>query len=130
MASAGAEASGLPATTFNAAGLNAKTVPHPVPANIDTVYVNGEVLHATQQVPGVSQAAGTRSWPLAPTDYRNQVLTGGAASLARAGPIGAIIAGSALAARAISLHMMSAVDSALAARRAGVDQSFLANGCQ
>ncbi len=129
MASAGAEASGLPATTFNAAGLDAHTVPHPVPANIDAVYVQGEVLHGVNSLPGAPAAAATRTWPLAPIDYRNQALTGAADGLAAAGPLGAMIAGGALATRAVSLHMMSAVDSAMAARRAEVGRALVANGC-
>jgi hypothetical protein len=61
MASAASRASGLPATTFNAAGLNARTVPHPVASNIDAIYVKGEPLHGLNKLPVSPDAAATRS---------------------------------------------------------------------
>ena len=123
MASAGAEASGLPATTFNAAGLNANTVPHPVPANIDAVYVDGEALHASQSIPGMPKSAATTTWPLAPTDYVAQ------GAVIGSGAFGPYAAGAALAIRGVLLHMMGAVNNALAHKRAGVESSLRANGC-
>ena len=70
MASAGAEASGLPTTTLNAAGLNAATVPHPVPADIEAVYVKGEPLRSSQYLADwIPKSAATRTLPLAPADH-------------------------------------------------------------
>nr|WP_233140381.1 PAAR domain-containing protein [Acetobacter sp. DsW_063] len=67
MAAAAARATGRPAVTYNAAGLNAKTVPHPVGDNIDDVYVRGEILHTSQAIiPKIPTAAGSRHWPLNP----------------------------------------------------------------
>ncbi len=123
MASAGAEASGLPATTFNAAGLNAKTVPHPVPANIDAIYVKGEILRASQSLPLMPKSAATQTWPLDPTDYKTQAIVAGTII---APPI---VRGAALAVRAGLLHMMGAVDSALAQKRADVERALAKNGC-
>ena len=129
MASAGSEASGLPATTFNAAGLNANTVPHPVASNIDAVYVKGEVLHDVNSATGVP-AAATRTWPLAATDTRNRLLAGAGVGLSPlAGPYAPLVAGGAVAARAVSLHLMGAVDASMAARRAALDKALIANGC-
>lgn len=70
MASAGARVSGLPATTFNAAGLNMKTVPHPVASYIDAVYVKGEPLHGLNTLPVSLDAVATRTWPLEPPSLR------------------------------------------------------------
>ena len=123
MASAGAEASGLPATTFNAAGLNAKTVPHPVPSDIDAVYVRGEALRASQSIPGMPKSAATRIWPLEPADRPHQ-----AAVLALT-LLGPLAAGAGLATRSAMLHMMDAMNAALAIKQANIAKALVTNGC-
>ena len=128
MASAGAEASGLPATTFNAAGLNAQTVPHPVHADIDAVYVQGEVLRATQSVPGMPRSAATRTWPLPPAGLRagldNPSWKVEAASALRASRIGAL-----MAIASVLLHFMDNVDVALAQKRTAILKALRDNRC-
>lgn len=123
MASAGSAASGLPATTFNAAGLNARTVPHPMPSSIDAVYVEGEILRASQSIPGMPKSAATRTWPLKPADRSRQM-----AVLALA-PLGPIAIGAGIATRSGLLHMMGAVDAALAMKQSNVAKALVANGC-
>lgn len=123
MASAGAEASGLPATTYNAAGLHANTVPHPVSANIDAVYVKGEPLRASQSIPGTPKSAATRTWPLDAADYQRQ------AELKQKASHNFFEYAGALASRSIALHGMDSVEAALAVRRAGVARALIENGC-
>lgn len=128
MASAGAEASGLPATTFNAAGLNAKTVPHPVPSDIDAVYVEGEPLRASQSIPGMPKSAATRTWPLAPpslsTAASDPHMKVKASAALQASSVGALVATG-----KVLLHFMDNVNASLAQRRADVERSLIANGC-
>ena len=124
MASAASEASGLPATTFNAAGLNARTVPHPVPSNIDAIYVKGEILRASQSIPAMPKSAATRTWPLDAADYWKQ------AAVVALTPLGPWALGAGIAVRSGMLHMMGAVDDALAQKRASVAQSLIDNGCE
>lgn len=123
MASAGAEASGLPATTYNAAGLHANTVPHPVPANIDAVYVKGEPLRASQSIPGTPKSAATQTWPLDAADYQRQ------RQIADDAINHPFRVPGELATRVIALHGMDSVEAALAARRAGVAAALVANAC-
>lgn len=124
MSSAGAVASGLPATTFNAAGLAAHTVPHPVSADIQAVYVKGEPLRASQSLASwIPKSAATRTLPLAPADYAAQK------KIADAFHHGPIAGGAALANRTIGLHLMPAVIAALAQKRAGVERALVVNGC-
>ncbi len=123
MASAGATASGLPATTFNAAGLNAKTVPHPVATNIDAVYVKGEPVRGIQSLPFSPDSAATKDWPLEPADRAHQL-----AVLALI-PLGPLAVGGGLAIRNLLLHMMTAVDAAIAQKRAETERALSTNGC-
>ena len=123
MASAASETSGLPATTFNPAGLNARKATHPLSSNIDEVYVKGEALHESQAIPGMPKSAATRTWPLEPADGLNQT------AVAALKPFGGSAVGAALAVRGGMLHMMSAVNSALAMKNASVAKALVANGC-
>ena len=129
MASAGSQASGLPATTFNPAGLHARTVPHPVAANIDEVYVKGEPLHGLNTMPVAPDAVATRIWPLDPPSLRS------AASdprwKVRAGwrPLRSIHIGANVALNDVLLHMMDNVDASLSQRRRQIDRSLQQNGC-
>ncbi|WP_375242770.1 hypothetical protein [Sphingomonas parapaucimobilis] len=128
MASAGSRVSGLPATTFNPAGLHAKTVPHPVAANIDEVYVKGEPLHGLNAMPVAPDAAATRTWPLDPPSLRS------AASdprwKVRAGwrPLRSIHAGGNIAVIDVPFHMMDNVDASLSQRRRQINRSLQKNG--
>jgi len=70
LASAASRASGNPATTFNAAGLNPLTILRGdemhLGSDIDAVYVQGEVLTSVQQSLPLPEASATRSIPLPP----------------------------------------------------------------
>lgn len=124
MSSAGAAASGLPASTLNAAGLAAHTVPLPVPADIQAVYVEGEPLRASQSLASwIPKSAATRTLPLAPADYAAQK------KIADAFHEGPRAVGAALVNRTIGLHLMPAVFAALAQKRAGVERALVASGC-
>ena len=126
MASAGAEASGLPATTFNAAGLNAKTVPHPVPADIDAIYVRGEPLRGSQWI--TPNSAATQTWPLDPPSLRNAWNDPRWKVRVSAG-LRAPLLGASVAIGKVLLHFMDNVDAALAQKRAGVERRLAKNGC-
>ena len=129
MASAGSRASGLPATTFNPAGLNAKTVPHPVTSDIDEVYVKGEPLHGLNTLPIAPDAAATRVWPLDPPSLRS------AASdprwKVRAGwrPLRSVHVGANVALNDVLLHLMDNVDASLSQHRREIEKSLAKNGC-
>ena len=123
MASAGSEASGLPATTFNAAGLNAKTVPHPVDSQMDAVYVKGDILHASQAIPLMPRSAATRVWPLDPARSGRDPAVAAAAALAYAD------VGANHAVRSVLLHLMGNVEASLAQKRAGVERALAKNNC-
>lgn len=127
-ASAGAKASGLPATTFNAAGLHARTVPHPVSTNIDAVYVRGEPLRTLQRTPGIPQAAATLTWPLDPpsrkwasNDPSSKVKMSSNLRATQAGLLAAIGNG--------MLHMMDNVEAALAQRRTELESELRKEAC-
>lgn len=124
MASAAARATGLPATTFNAAGLHANTVPHPVHAEIDAVYVKGEVLRRTQSIPFTPPSAATRTWPLEPS----RKISGDMAARATAA-LGYINVGIFHAIRSGLLHMMGNVVPALGQKRADVEKALEKNHC-
>ena len=123
MASAGAERTGLPASTFNAAGLNAKTVAHPVAADIQAVYVKGEPLRASQSIPYMPHSAATRTLPLEPSDYAEQQKV---LNAARNGPLAT---GAALAKRAINLHSIDSVEDALAMKSVSTASALIINCC-
>lgn len=129
MAAAGSRASGLPATTFNGAGLHAKTVPHPVTSTIDDVYVEGEPLHGVNSWAIAPDAAATKTWPLKPPNLRS------AASdprwKVRAGwrPFRSQWIGADVALNDILLHMMDNVDASLSQRRREIERSLTKNGC-
>lgn len=127
-ASAGAKASGLSATTFNAAGLHSRTVPHPVSTNIDAVYVRGEPLRTLQRTPGVPQAAATRTWPLDPPSWKwsrndpsSKVRMSSNLRATQAGLLAAIGNG--------MLHMMDNVEASIAERRGQIGDDLREGGC-
>ena len=122
LASAGAEATGLPAVTFNPAGLNARTVPHPVYADIDAAYVKGEVLHNTEALHLGPSAAATHVWPLEPARH-------GDSSVRAAQALRYVHMGSAVAVQSVLLHLMGNVDAALAQQRSVVEHDLLKNNC-
>ncbi|MFT8947585.1 MAG: PAAR domain-containing protein [Acetobacter aceti] len=119
MASAASRASGLPATTINPAGLNARTVPHPVSSEVDMIYVRGEVLHASQRIPGMPHALATRTWALDPADHytlKDRLLNVSSLGLHNA-------------VRSVKLHFMGSVMDALKLRQAAIEGSLAANDC-
>ncbi|MFH8654661.1 hypothetical protein ACH37Y_18325 [Sphingomonas paucimobilis] len=124
MASAAARASGLPATTFNAAGLRSDTVARPLPSEIDGVYVKGEALRASQGIPKMPQTAETRSWPLDPDEP--SVGEGMRQAYERDG---VVAAGKYAAMRPINLHLMDEVIPALQLRQGGIALDLVTNGC-
>lgn len=124
LAAAAARASGLPATTFNAAGLHAKTVPHSVNADIDQIYVNDEVLHEAQSwwLSPLPEAAETRNWPLDPPSI----------SSAATNPswkvwVGALLQGTIFGSGAD--HFMDNVNVSLTQRMNQIRRSLEKNGC-
>lgn len=141
LASAAARATGRHATTFNAAGLHAKTVTAPMSAPIDAVRVKGEILTAIQSsVPGAPEAAFTgKPYLLDPPanvgSARDQSGLSGWDSLAFLfGPkVGGLWTGGkyvkGMAARAIELHGMPAVKDSLKARRQQIAPQARACGC-
>lgn len=126
MASAAARATGLPATTFNPAGLNARTVPHPVDADINEIYVKGEVLHGAQSVLPLPEGAATKTWPLDPPSLRSAATDPSwkvrAAGWLRASRIGAGVG-------SVFLHFMDNVDAALSQRQQQIERDLARNGC-
>lgn len=124
MASAAARASGLPATTFNAAGLHSDTVARPLPSEIDGVYVKGEALRASQGIPKMPQTAETYSWPLDPDEP--SVGEGMRQAYERDG---VVAAGKYGAMRPINLHLMDEVIPALQLRQGGIALDLVTNGC-
>ncbi len=130
MASAGARASGLPATTFNAAGLNAKTVPHPRAADIDAVYVKGEPLHGLNSLRIAPDAAASRTWPLDPPSFRSAIDHPSWKVKAGWRPLRTQFIGADVALNDIFLHFMDNVDASLSQVRRQIDASLSLNGCQ
>ena len=108
---------------FNADGLNARTVPHPVAMNIDAVYVKGKPVRGIQSLPFSPDSAATKDWPLEPADRAYQL-----AVLALI-PLGPLAVGGGLAIRNPLLHMMTAVDAAIAQKRAEAELALSTNGC-
>jgi uncharacterized Zn-binding protein involved in type VI secretion len=129
MASAGSRASGLPATTFNPAGLNAKTVPHPVSSNIDEVYVEGEPLHGLNTMPIAPDAAATRTWPLDPPSLRSAASDPRWKVQAGWRPLRSTHIGADVAVNDILLHFMDNVDASLSQRRRSIERALAKNGC-
>ncbi len=129
MASAGARASGLPATTFNAAGLNAKTVPHPVASNIDAIYVEGEPLHGLNKLPLAPDAVATRTWPLEPPSLRSAASDPRWKVWAAWRPLRSQWIGADVALNDVLLHMMDNVDASLSQHRREIEKSLAKNGC-
>lgn len=117
LASSAAAVSGAPATTFNAAGLNDKTLAEAgfvsKPDNINAYTVKGDILSSLQDNTSVvaATAAGNRM-PLSPADSiaKGDVATGLVAS-AVATPLVGVVAGSAK--RGVRLHSMGSVKDAL-----------------
>lgn len=111
LASAASRASGLPATTFNAAGLHKDTIASPRPSQIEAVYVRGELLRTAQMAPGAPQAIGTAQPLDPPTGIGKRALTGLAAGLAATGS--PWLAGGVAAYRGYLLHGMDSVGASL-----------------
>ncbi|MBO1358898.1 PAAR domain-containing protein [Acetobacter sacchari] len=121
MAAAAARATGRPAVTYNAAGLHARTVPHPQGDNIDDVYVRGEILHASQAVvPKIPVAAGDRHWPLDPVSIMPWRKGSGLLKVTT-------LSGGLL--RAGLLHMMGNVQPAIDQKIADILAEKARNGC-
>ena len=76
LASAASRASGLPATTFNAAGLHKDTIASPRMSQIEAVHVRGELLRTAQMAPGAPQAIGVAQPLDPPTGIGKRALTG------------------------------------------------------
>jgi uncharacterized Zn-binding protein involved in type VI secretion len=129
MASAGSSASGLPATTFNAAGLNAKTVPRPVASDIDAVYVEGEPLHGLNKMLVAPDAAATRTWPLDPPSLRSAASDPRWKVKVGWRPLRAQWIGADIALNDALLHMMDNVDASISQRRRAIERSLVENGC-
>lgn len=124
MASAAARSSGRPGTTFNAAGLRHDTVSDAMPSEIDGVYVEGEVLRASQAIPGMPATAETRTWPLPPDEP--SVSEGMRKAYEKDG----IVAAAKYAAmRSINLHLMDEVIPAIELKQRSLALQMLANGC-
>lgn len=111
LASAASRASGLPATTFNAAGLHKDTIASPRPSQIEAVYVRGELLRTAQMMPGAPQAIGTAQPLDPPATIGKRALSGLAAGLAATGS--PWLAGGVVAYRGYLLHGMDSVDASL-----------------
>ncbi len=126
LASAAARATGLPASTFNAAGLHENTVNDPnMSTAIDAVYVRGEALTTGQMIPGVAKAAATKSWPLdPPPSIGAMILTRAASALA-----GIKGWAAAKAARAADLHRMVHVHESISHRKMQVTTEKEKNNC-
>ena len=71
----------------------------------------------------IPKSAATTTLPLAPADYAAQK------KIADAVKHGPYAVAAAVATRTIGLHLMPAVIDALAHKRAGVENSIVANGC-
>lgn len=129
MASAAATRHGLPATTFNAAGLNAKNaegynadIMCVKPPDIDAVNVRGEILTGVQSL-GLPKAASSTSWPLDPPAGFGKWLLAGGALLGAKGLAAATLVRSGL------LHLMDSVDKSLAQRNQQLADLIKKNGC-
>jgi hypothetical protein len=129
MASAASRASGLPATTFNAAGLNARTVPHPVASNIDAIYVKGEPLHGLNKLPVSPDAAATRTWPLDPPSLRSAASDPRWKVRAAWRPLRSQWIGADVALNDVLLHMMDNVDASISQHSREIEKSLAKNGC-
>lgn len=133
LASAAAAVSGAPATTFNAAGLNDKTLAEvgfvSNPDNINAYTVKGDILSSLQDNASVvaSTAAGNRM-PLSPADSitKGDVATGVVGSLV-ATPLVGVVAGSAK--RGVRLHSMGSVKDALNKRADQISLVQKSKGC-
>ncbi|NNE58293.1 MAG: DUF2974 domain-containing protein [Hellea sp.] len=125
LASAAARRSGKSASTFNAAGLNPKTLEdRPGGGHIDRVYVKGDIVTSIQIGPA-SKAASDKDWAIDPPKgigaRVKRALATGVGKLVGgwlggfAGPIGAKVgsAGGGAAARGVMLHLMDSVDDSL-----------------
>ncbi|GEN15615.1 hypothetical protein NCH01_20460 [Neoasaia chiangmaiensis] len=66
MASAASRATGLPAITYNAAGLHARTVPYMQGNQIDAVSLKGDALTWLQRHLPMPKAAADKVWELDP----------------------------------------------------------------
>ncbi|HMO74206.1 MAG TPA: hypothetical protein PKD99_06620 [Sphingopyxis sp.] len=122
LASAASRASGMPATTFNAAGLHPNTIADPRASQIDAVYVRGELLRGAQMTPGVRQAVGTKVPLDPPAGIGSRVAKWIARTSIAAGHpwLGLGVA----AVRGFFLHGMDAVVPAVDQEKANVDKEI------
>jgi len=141
MASAASAVSGAPATVFNPAGLHANTVKGFVDptgmkvAPVTAYYVDGEVLHAVNDLPIAPDTVG-RSVKLRPAKSTTwgDIGAGGLGG-AVGGLVGSIpgalfgAAGAYRLARGVRLHGMDAVRPSLAGAAEQVRDQQKANGC-
>ena len=124
MASAAARSSGRPGTTFNAAGLRHDTVSDAMPSEIDGVYVEGEVLRASQGIPAMPPTAETRAWPLPPDEPSVSE------EMRQAhGRDGIVAVAKYAAMRSINLHLVDKVIPAIELKQRSPALDMLANGC-
>lgn len=141
LASAASAVSGAPATTFNPAGLNAKTVAQYVDedemkaAPVTSYYVDGEVLHAVNDLPITPDTVGesVKLKPAKSTSW-SDVLAGGVGAVVGGvfGNLpGAVFGGRGAyaAARGVRLHLMSSVLPSLAGAAQQVRDEQKTNGC-
>jgi uncharacterized Zn-binding protein involved in type VI secretion len=124
MASAAARSSGLPATTFNAAGLRSNTVSNALPSEIDGVYLDGEILRASQEIPGMPRTAETRAWRLPPDEP--EMSEGIRQAYERDG---ILAAGKYAAMRSVNLHLMDEVIPAIHLKQRSIALDLITNGC-
>jgi len=127
LAAAAATASGNPATTFNAAGLNPLTVLRGgvwhLDAPIDAVYVKGDPLTFFQKNLPLPEAAASAEWPLDPPEGL------GAALLREIANSGYLTLPKAILRRVADLHRIATVEAAIGNDIQATKQALIENGC-
>ena len=131
MASAASGAGGIPAQTFNAAGLSRATLddlPYKRRSLVQSTHVRGDILSGLQDLtPGTPNAYGTRRGLDPARSLTWGDVKAGALGARVAGPIGAGAA--ALGARGVRLHSMDSVMAALDAEREDIEDRRQREGC-
>lgn len=123
LAAAAAQATGRPATTFNAAGVHPDTVASPMCAPIDAVQIRGEMLTTLQKLPGLPVTPDTSIYSLAPP------LIGADVVLALSFFATPLTMAAALAYRAYKLHGMVSVLDGIRNERERIDEDIREAGC-